>query len=359
MVVLQGFLGLLAVCRILNRQQDRPRLRIRIEDLAGVEQHHFPSDMFKFVRHLKVPEGGVRGENVLQQLAQFRDIPLSVPEVVDQTPLGLLRRGLERFVERLVGFHDLQVLVQDHQGLPHGFHDRFGEVKTALGGIDIDQHQHGAVGFAIRSHGGKNAQRIPAAVRVADIARLPVAALHRIQQQPPQVGQFHLRLKIDDRASDIGGDQIQHGLDGARKAANAQIPPDHHQGYADALEKIGQIPVDLAEFHVADLQLFVQRVQFFVGRFQLFLRGFQFLIARLRLFVRGPKFLQGGGMILDDRLQILFGCDQFVPQPGAARVVLYRGLGVGLRAAVRLGRLRTAPGNCAPRKRANPGTELP
>ena len=122
----------------------------------------------------------------------------------------------------------------------------------------------------------------------------PIAALHGIQEQPPQVGQFHLRLKIGYRPPDIGGDQIQHGFHGARKAANAQIPPNHHQGYADALQKIGQIPVDLAELHVADLQLFVQRVQFFVGRFQLFLRGLQFLVARLRLFVRRPELFQGG-----------------------------------------------------------------
>ena len=53
---LECFLGLLAVCCVFNGQKDRPRLCIRIEDLAGVEQHHFPSDMFKFVCHLKVPE---------------------------------------------------------------------------------------------------------------------------------------------------------------------------------------------------------------------------------------------------------------------------------------------------------------
>jgi hypothetical protein len=227
----------------------------------------------------------------------------------------------------LLAFTDLQVLVQDHQGLAHRFHNRFGEVLTALGGIDIDQHQHGAVDFAIRSHRREDAQRIPAAVRVADIARFPVAALHRIQQQPPQVGQFHLRLKIGDRPSDIGGDQVQHRFNGARKAANAQIPANHDQGYADAFQKIGQIPVDFAEFHVADLQLFVQRVQFFVGRFQLFLRGFQFLVARLRLFVRRPKLFQRGGIILDDRLQILFGCGQLAPQPGASPVLSSGGLG--------------------------------
>ncbi len=135
-----------------------------------------------------------------------------------------------------------------------------------------------------------------------------------------------MRLKIGDRPSDIRGDQIQHGFDGARKPSNAQIPADHHQGYADALEKVGQVPVDLAKLHVADLQLFVQGVQFFVGRFQLFLRGFQFLIARLRLFVRGPQFFQSAGMIFDNRLQIRSGCDQLVAQAGAFPVGLPRGL---------------------------------
>ena len=79
------------------------------------------------------------------------------PEVVDETLLGLLPRGLERLVERLVRFHDLQVLVQDHERLPHRLYNRFGEVKTALGGINIDQHQHGAVGLAVRPHGRQDA----------------------------------------------------------------------------------------------------------------------------------------------------------------------------------------------------------
>jgi len=125
-------------------------------------------------------------------------------------------------------------------------------------------------------------------VRVADIPRLAIAAPQRVQQQPPQVGQFDLGPKIRDRPPDVGGDQVQHRFHGAGKAANAQIPAHHHQGYADAFEEVGQIPVDLAEFHIADLQLFVQRAQLFVGRFQLFLRGLQLLVASLRLFVRRP-----------------------------------------------------------------------
>ena len=169
-------------------------------------------------------------------------------------------------------------------------------------------------------------KRIPAPVRVADVARLPVAALHRIQEQAPQVGQFHLRLQIGDRPADIGGDQVQHRFDRAGKAADAKIAPDHHQGDADALQQIGQVPVDLAEFHVADLQLFVQRVQFFVGGFQFLLSGFQLLIAGLRLFGGRPELLHGRCILFDDRLQILFSGQQLAPQPGAYHLVRHRGL---------------------------------
>jgi hypothetical protein len=99
----------------------------------------------------------MRGEHVFQQLAQFRDIPLSIPEVVYEAPLRLLPRSSEGFVECPVRFEDSQVLVQDHQRLPHRFYNCFGEVQAALRGIHIDQHEDGAVGFAIRPHGREDA----------------------------------------------------------------------------------------------------------------------------------------------------------------------------------------------------------
>jgi hypothetical protein len=52
----QSILSLLAVCCVLDRHQDRPCLRIRIEDFARVEQHYLPSDVLKVVCHLKVPK---------------------------------------------------------------------------------------------------------------------------------------------------------------------------------------------------------------------------------------------------------------------------------------------------------------
>ncbi|MEI9976223.1 MAG: hypothetical protein WDO73_31765 [Ignavibacteriota bacterium] len=129
-----------------------------------------------------------------------------------------------------------KTLVQNHQGLAHSLYDCLGEVETALGGIDIDQHHYGAIGLAVRTGGGEHSERVPSAVRVADIARCPIAAIHGIQQQPPQVRELHLRLKIGDRPPDIGGDQVQHGFDGAREAPNPQIPAYHHEWNANALQ---------------------------------------------------------------------------------------------------------------------------
>ena len=53
---LERFLRPLAVCYVLNRQEDHPRLGIRIENLAGIEQHHLSTDMFEFVCHLEITE---------------------------------------------------------------------------------------------------------------------------------------------------------------------------------------------------------------------------------------------------------------------------------------------------------------
>ena len=47
--------------------------------------------MLKLMCDFKVSKRRVRGKNVFQQLAQFRDVPLSVAKIVDQAVLRLLR----------------------------------------------------------------------------------------------------------------------------------------------------------------------------------------------------------------------------------------------------------------------------
>jgi hypothetical protein len=51
------------------------------------------------VLHFKVVEDSVLGQNLLQQLSQPGDVPLSVAQVIEQLPLGLLRCHLEGLVE--------------------------------------------------------------------------------------------------------------------------------------------------------------------------------------------------------------------------------------------------------------------
>ncbi len=123
----QRFLGLFAFGYVFDRQQDGSCLYIRIENLAGVEQHHLPSDSIKVVGHLKIPERGARRENILQQLPEFRYIPLSVPQVVNETPLRLLLRGKGAFtgaIERSAGCFE-----QAHGGTL--FLDEIGEMPQS------------------------------------------------------------------------------------------------------------------------------------------------------------------------------------------------------------------------------------
>ena len=97
--------------------------------------------------------------------------------------------------------------------------------------------------------------------------------------------------------------------------------------------RLARSQVDPAEFHVAGLQFFIKGVQLFVGRFQLFLYGFEFLVCRLGIFVRRPQFFQGTGIILNDGLQVLLGCQQFMPSRPMLPLFCLACLGIRLRSS--------------------------
>ncbi len=49
---------------------------------SSVQLHYSSADGLKFVLHLEVVEGRVPGQNLFQDLSQFRDVPLSVPQII-------------------------------------------------------------------------------------------------------------------------------------------------------------------------------------------------------------------------------------------------------------------------------------
>ena len=68
-------------------------------ELAGVEQHHPAPDDREGMLELEVVEDRALGDDVLEEGAQVRDVPLTVAQLVDQAVLGLLGRDVERLVK--------------------------------------------------------------------------------------------------------------------------------------------------------------------------------------------------------------------------------------------------------------------
>src|ERR1700730_525599 len=95
-------------------------------ELAGVEQHHSPSNDRKIMLPLELVEDRTEGDNFLEKGSQDRDIPLAVAQLVNQTVLGFFERDLEGLVEGAVGRSDAQSGVKNQERLAHGIDDVLG-----------------------------------------------------------------------------------------------------------------------------------------------------------------------------------------------------------------------------------------
>ena len=63
---------------------------------------------------------GFLRQDLLQQFAQLRDIPLPITEFVDELADGVFRRNTEIPVKRTIGAFDAQVGIEHQQRLTHG-----------------------------------------------------------------------------------------------------------------------------------------------------------------------------------------------------------------------------------------------
>ena len=77
--------------------------------------------MFDFI----VIELVIFGKHFFQQRPKARDVPLPVPEVVDEIAHRFLRRHLEGFIKTAAGQQDPQVCIQDHKGFTCRFDNVF------------------------------------------------------------------------------------------------------------------------------------------------------------------------------------------------------------------------------------------
>ena len=101
---------------------------------ASVQEQNFPSDFGILVIDFQIIDRGPFGENLLQRLAELREIPLALPEIVDGLILRLLAGELEKLVKSLVRGSHFQVRAEQYNRCRHSFDDGFG-IKPCFGDL--------------------------------------------------------------------------------------------------------------------------------------------------------------------------------------------------------------------------------
>ena len=101
---------------------------IFVKHPARVEQHHAPADRREFVLHLIGVYGAALRNDVFEERAEPRNVPLPAAQVEDQLAFRLARGHRESPVERAARGDDAQVRVEHEKRLAYGVDDGLGQV---------------------------------------------------------------------------------------------------------------------------------------------------------------------------------------------------------------------------------------
>ena len=122
---LQVRLGAPPFGHVFHGQHQQLPVMARLK-LAGVEQHHPPSDDREVMLPLKIVEDRTQGNNIFKEVSQDRDIPLAVAQFVNQAVLGFFERDLKSLVEGAIRGSHAQRGVKNQERLAHRIHDVLG-----------------------------------------------------------------------------------------------------------------------------------------------------------------------------------------------------------------------------------------
>src|SRR5689334_9659233 len=197
----------------------------------------------------------------MQEGVQFREIPITVVEVLKIAAFGLFARYTEGLIEETVSRFHPELAVHHDQRLLHGFDNRFrqlvrgaGLLKTALQCIDFEQRHHEAVNPVVRSPVRANSHQVPGAVNIPDFAFFGLKAADAIYEHLIQIGDVDIRIQIAHGPPDIGWNQVEHLLRHWREPADAQILAEHDYRNIHAAEQINQIVIELCELDIPGLK---------------------------------------------------------------------------------------------------------
>ena len=105
-----------------------------LKDSTAVHAQGFATDDGKVRFDLQIMKLGVPGKHIVQQFLEFRDLPLTAAEIVKESAFRRLGRSLEGLIIRLVRRFDPHSIVENKQGFPNGFDDRFRVVQRLVQG---------------------------------------------------------------------------------------------------------------------------------------------------------------------------------------------------------------------------------
>jgi hypothetical protein len=121
-------IGLATPGYVLDSQKDGGSCAILVKYPPRVEQHHAPPDRRKFVLHLIGVYGAALRNDVFEERAEPRNVPLPPAQVEDQLAFRLARGHTESPVEGAARGDHTQVRVEHEKRLAYGVDDGLGQV---------------------------------------------------------------------------------------------------------------------------------------------------------------------------------------------------------------------------------------
>src|SRR5216683_7530697 len=98
------FLGDLAVCDVLDREQDHLIAAIVANEPLSVQQHCLLADSTKIMGNFEVSQSADSRQNSFEQVAKPGNAPLAVRKIINMPQKGFLRPEMESIVKLVIGF---------------------------------------------------------------------------------------------------------------------------------------------------------------------------------------------------------------------------------------------------------------
>src|SRR6185436_11787192 len=208
-----------ALSDVVDAEENALRRAIGVIKPAGVQEHGAGANALQMVSHFEIVERGISWEDLLEQLAQRRNVPLAIAEFVDEAALRFGGSGAEGLVKGGVGRVNTQIGVEDKDWIPGGADERLG-VLAGLGNllgiaferIDIEEDKDRAVDFVLEIEVWPDPQGIPVALFVPHLALAFDGLVDHGCHIIFEVVELQIMTNAPDGPANVAGEKIENGF---------------------------------------------------------------------------------------------------------------------------------------------------